>query len=95
MGGVKLSSPPFTHVRVNKKPMAEWNKKLTTWLERVCPGVWREAEVAERRGLFCGDGAGQKAGSSVYSSSLLANAVHTVTEVRDVSEQMHLQTICD
>lgn len=77
------------------RKLAEWNKKLTSWLERVRLGVWREAEVAERRGLFCRDGAGHKASSGVCSDSLLVNTMHTITEVRDVSERMHLQTICD
>lgn len=47
--------------------------------------------MEERRwGLFCRNGAGQKAGGCVYSSSLLASTMHAVIEVRDVSERMLL-----
>jgi len=47
--GVIVSSPQFIHAHVNRKIMAKQNEKLTTWLEGVCLGVRREAEVEERR----------------------------------------------
>lgn len=71
--------------------MAKRNKKLTSWLEGVFLGSWGEVEVGERRwGLFCRDGAGQKAGGCVYSSSLVASTMLAITQVRDVSERTHL-----
>ena len=48
-GGVKLSSPLFIPVHINRKIMAKRNKKLIAWLEGVCLGMQREAEVEERR----------------------------------------------
>lgn len=90
-GGVKLSSPSSIHAQVNRKIMAKQNKTPTTWLEGVCLDVRGEAEAEDGRwGLLCRDGVRQKASGRVYSNSLLASTMHTITEIRDASERMHL-----